>query len=495
MNHYGRLPSVLAWACFTVATTAAEPAPPPSPVTPPEPLRYSWRQGDTLVYAVEIEADHGDAVETQRGSVTLSVRLLQDGQATIAMPLLHLLAQRTPKPGRTPAMPGFGPPLPPIPIMGPPRLAAFSGREVTVDSRGRIVSERGEAQLPFAMGDLMELILEPLPEAAEARWERRGTPTIRTTADWPPRGPLRAALETGRHSAEEVITVEVHAVTAERVELSRAYALKTIQTVPGGAAMELTGTGTVVLDRKRGLPIDIRHRLVFCEREENREQRYPLTFTCRLLDENELRQQRERAAAAQAAAAVPPAPEEVAALLAELKSGDKTRARRAMATLRQKAPATPDDALAAALAGWLADGDGFVRQQAAEALCKWATPVATSALLKVLDGKGFDARAAAKALGNLKEKRAAPLLAAKLTDMSWRMDAATALKAIGPPAESAVAKLLRDRDWGVRLEVCRILQEAGSKDSLKTLDGLAAGDENPLVRQAAQTSADAIRAR
>jgi hypothetical protein len=380
-------------------------------------------------------------------------------------------------------------------MVGPPRLAAFGGREVTVDSRGRVVSERGEAQLPFAMGDLMELIIEPLPEAAEARWERRGAPAIRTTADWPPHGPLRTALETGRHSAEETVTLEVRAITAERVELARTYALRTVQVVQGGAAMELTGTGTVLLDRKRGLPIDIRHTLVFHERQENREQRYPLTFTCRLLDENELRQQREQAAAAQAAAAAPPAPEEVAALLAELKSGDKTRARRAMATLRQKTPAKPDDALAEALAGWLADGDGFVRQQAGEALCKWATPVATSALLKVLEGKGFDARAAAKALGALKEKRAAPLLAAKLTDMSWRMDAAAALKAIGPPAEDAVAKLLRDRDWGVRLEVCRILQQAGSKDSLKALDELAAGDENPLVRQTAKTAADAIRAR
>ncbi len=50
------------------------------------------------------------------------------------------------------------------------------------------------------------------------------------------------------------------------------------------------------------------------------------------------------------------------------------------------------------------------------------------------------------------------------------MDAATALKAIAPPAESALARLLRDRDGGVRLEVCRILQEAGSRDSLLWTD-------------------------
>lgn len=166
-----------------------------------------------------------------------------------------------------------------------------------------------------------------------------------------------------------------------------------------------------------------------------------------------------------------------------------------MNTLQHKSPDHADDGIAEALAGWLADPDSSIRQQAAEALANWATPAVAPALLKCLEGNGFDSRAAGRVLGTLQEKRAAPLLAAKLADLSWRFEAGAALRAIGPAAEAPVAKLLKDKDWGVRLEACRILQQIGSKDSLKALDALAAGDDNPLVKQTATLAAQAIRAR
>lgn len=479
------------------------PAPPSPPVVPPGPLRYAWSQAaGTLAYAVEVEVDHGDEIEAQKGTVLLSVVPGDEGQAVVSMPPLHLASRRTLKPGRSPFVPGFGPPVPRIPVVGPPNPGEYTGHEVRMDARGRTVSERGDAQLPFALGAFIPMVFPRLPETAEARWERTESTAIRITAEWPFHSPFRADAETGRHSAEETTTLAVRAVTEARIELAWTYSLKTIQTVQGEPAMELGGSGTIALDRPRGVPLEVKHSLCFHEREENREQRYPIRFACTLMDEAALKRQQEQAQAAaaaaqaaQAARQAPPTADEREAFLADLKSGDKDRARRAMNTLQHKRPAAPDKDLAEAIAAWLGDGDGFIRQQAAETLGNWATPATVPALLKCAEGSGFDARAAARALGNLKEKRAVPILAARLADMSWRFEAATVLKAIGPAAEGPVAKLLKDKDWGVRLEACRILQQVGTKDSLRALEPVAAGDENPLVKQTAAGAMDAIRGR
>jgi hypothetical protein len=473
------------------------------PVTPPAPLRYLWAQvGPRLAYTVEIEIDHGDELETQKGTVFISVAPGSEGQALVSLPPLRLASQRTLKPGRNPVVPGFGPPVPRIPVVGPPGFGAFDGHELKLDGRGRVISERGESQLPFALGALVPLVFQPLPEAAEARWQRTQETSIRITADWPFHSPLRAGTETGRYSAEAVTICDVRALTEAGVEIARTYSLKTVQTIEGEPVMELTGAGTIVLDRNRGVPTEVTYALRFQEREDNREQRYPIRFACKLLDEAELRTQGEQAEAARAAAAAaaaarraPPTPAEREALLADLQSADKERARRAMNILRHKAPEKPDGTLAEALAGWLENGDPFVRQLAVETLANWATPAEIPALLKVLEGNGFDARAAGRLLGDLREKRAVPILAAKLSDTSWRFEAGSALRAIGSPAENAVLKLLKDKDWGVRLEVCRVLQQIGTTDSLKALDAVAAADENPLVQQTAILAAQAIRAR
>jgi hypothetical protein len=490
------LAAVLAGCALTATGFAAE------PVTPPAPLRYAWAQAGKLAYALEIEIDHGDEVETQKGTVCVSVTPGDEGQALVSTPPLRLGSQRTLKPGRNPLVPGFGPPVPRLPVLGPPGIGAFNGHELKMDARGRVISERGDAQLPFALGALLPLLFQPLPEAAEAGWQRTQETAIRVTADGPFRNPFRAETETGRLNAEEVTTCAVSAVSDTRVELTRTYVLKTVQTVDGEAAMELSGSGTIALDRGRGVPAEVTYALRFHERAENREQRYPIRFSCKLLNEADLKQQEEQAKAALGAAKAaaearraPPTPPERDALLTELQSSDKERARRAINTLQHKQPEKPDAAIAAAIAGWLGDADTFIRQQAAEALANWGTAAEAPALLKILEGSGFDARAAGRVLGKLKEKRAAPVLAAKLTDMSWRFEAAAALTAIGTPAEGVVAKLLKDKDWGVRLEACRILQQVGSKDSLKALDAVAASDDNPLVKQTAAAAAQAIRAR
>src|SRR5581483_5628460 len=51
-------------------------------------------------------------------------------------------------------------------------LAGFPGEHsLRVDDRGHVQSVRGDSQLPWLLGNLSQLMLDPLPETPAARWE------------------------------------------------------------------------------------------------------------------------------------------------------------------------------------------------------------------------------------------------------------------------------------------------------------------------------------
>ena len=68
------------------------------------------------------------------------------------------------------------------------------------------------------------------------------------------------------------------------------------------------------------------------------------------------------------------------------------------------------------------------------------------------------------------------------------------LKQIGPAAEKAVWPLLKHNDLFVRHEACKVLGDIGTQQSLVLL-GQAAGDQNGLVRMAAQNALRAVQQR
>jgi len=69
------------------------------------------------------------------------------------------------------------------------------------------------------------------------------------------------------------------------------------------------------------------------------------------------------------------------------------------------------------------------------------------------------------------------------------------LVAMGPVAEPAVQRLAQHQTWGFRGDACKILGEIGTARSVSLLQKLATGDENGLVRHAAQQAMGSIRSR
>jgi hypothetical protein len=138
--------SLSAWLALTLlaVTVASVPGADPAPE-----LRYRWKAGQTLVYKVTIEVDHGDYTETLSGTPVYQINAAdQDG---IKLTFRGSLSERTQlKPDKKGIL------LP----RGRPGFSPFGGVgtmrtiELTINERGEVVALKGATQLPYLLGNL-----------------------------------------------------------------------------------------------------------------------------------------------------------------------------------------------------------------------------------------------------------------------------------------------------------------------------------------------------
>jgi HEAT repeat protein len=108
---------------------------------------------------------------------------------------------------------------------------------------------------------------------------------------------------------------------------------------------------------------------------------------------------------------------------------------------------------------------------AADALVTWATQKQVPALIQAAQTGDSPIRSAAyKALTRLRDPRALPVFANGLVEMTTRHDAAEALIAIGPAAESDVVPYVSHKDVFVRMEANRVMEKIGTAKSLPALE-------------------------
>jgi HEAT repeat protein len=120
------------------------------------------------------------------------------------------------------------------------------------------------------------------------------------------------------------------------------------------------------------------------------------------------------------------------------------------------------------------------RNAAARQLGRWAVPESAQALIKVLeipkdDLTSKDAKKEAmRALAKFKTPAALPLIVDCLHDFFVQREAQEALQTWGPSAESEVAKLVFDPDFGVRGIAGRLLTGFGTKNNTVIKPAVAA---------------------
>ncbi|MEZ5942638.1 MAG: HEAT repeat domain-containing protein [Planctomycetaceae bacterium] len=465
----------LVFTSFTLAASAE-----------PMLLRVTHTASSKFAYQVEIETDDGTVIRQFSALPVFAVSNVGDHSTDLLVTRLGLNQKSKFKNENTRG------------ILRPIVPSVSSGQfQLTIDQRGRLVKQRGDASLPFALGNLPNLCLEQWPQEAADVWTRSSETTVGVSSNSFLRAiPFRSADSIEQLNAEEQFDFKIVDANEQSVTVKRDYRLATIEQVDGESRFELTHTGNLIVDRASGQLIAFEGGGEFVSRDRSQASTVHIKISVSRLSEADLNGLQELWASEAADRVSAPSPEERNDLLAALKSGDVPQMQKALATLSPKAPEEPDAEMAAEIAKCLDHQHNFIQSAAAQALTNWATNAEAAIIVDRVGDPNFTvATSMQKIVGRLKIIEASPVLAEQLRNPSHRSSAGNALRAIGPAAEGDVMKVLEDRDWTVRMEACRILTEVGTETSVKKLEALASGDENNAVKSFAKRAVEAIQKR
>jgi beta-lactamase regulating signal transducer with metallopeptidase domain len=458
---------------------ASEPA---SEASPPPELRYRWRPGQSVAYSIHIEADDAEGIETRQGNLTYAVRSADDGRAVLAVHgALH--GFRRPHPG---AMYRGGPPsFDFFPSLDDRLRGGFlQERTLTVDDRGRVLAARGSSPLPFALGDLAQLVLLTLPAAGEREW-RRSTPARIELAerrdDRFPRSPFLRPTPEVLEAAESNEFRLASWNDAEAV-IHQQMQLASVDRIGDKPRMEASGEGDAVFDVAGRVVSSLDWRLKIVTRDEHLSRTTNVTVTCRRLAPRE--------------PAPAPVEPDLPQTLAELDDEAPETMLAALRRLRQWEPNEQRAVVAARLEALLDHPEVDIREAAASAFAFWAGEEDAATLIALLEEDSPETRVAAmEALGRLQVAAAIEPIVRRLHASGDRIAATQALTAIGPACEEAVLKLLESDAWSLRLAAVNLLRDVGGPASLPPLKSLRESDPHNTVRTWAELAVESIENR
>ena len=146
------------------------------------------------------------------------------------------------------------------------------------------------------------------------------------------------------------------------------------------------------------------------------------------------------------------------------------------------------------------DSDPFLRGQATEIYCGWATKDNVPFMLKLLADASDPTNIHKNpehvivAFGRLKDERGIDLIAQRLDLFFARDKAKECLISFGPVAEDSVLNQLKHKDHQVRSAACEILEKIGTKKSLPALKEIVA-KKDFFVKDKASNAIKAINQR
>ncbi len=459
-------------------------------------LAYRFRQGETYIYSVKIEADEADYTEILQGNANYIASQVQDGNITLRC-TGGLISTRHSRDGRTIMGSslfrlhqfGFG-------GMGFMHAPFGQPNEVKIDANGHILSAKGGTDLPRALGDLSQLIIENLGSGDSWNTSEGCSIVLQLTHRLSPYSHF-GKTDTERLPATETIRYKLSKGNSNEsvVDISKHYEMRTNEKVGENPRLEMIGDGTIKFDRAAGVPKQLTFNVTLTDRpDKNTTVATPVKVTYQLLDG----QAREAAMHPPAPVKVEPKPLEFgdqSNLVADLDTGDNFKKMNAANKLAGASSAgnSHRKEFARALEGLLSDKDGFVRQSGVRALAVWGDSESVTKLISQLNDESFAVRwAVYESLGTLHDARAAAPIATWLPKESDF--AGKALKSIGNGAAPAVRPYLKDAEWTARLEACRILKEIGGGADISALKA-ASSDSNGIVSGAAKEAITAIEKR
>jgi S1-C subfamily serine protease len=406
--------------------------------------------------------------------------------------------------------------------------------KLVVDEYGEIFDSHGQVNLPFLLGPVASVVIDPISADGGKTWHRQETLMLTSTKGHsaipfaglrPPgfhgprfrHGPPFSPFGFGPFSEPEppssypaiqqtIYTMEEPQGTT--VLVRKRLELKTLEKVGAGPKIELTGNGETLFDLKAGVPRKVTFSGTFTIRENGDTTQVPLTLACERIAGGTLPQAPPAASAPVVTAPAPPPPPESAEsakarldrLLEVLRSPDRDWGKcfESLQGLAMMQPIdTRRDEVAEVLDKYLAEKNYSARSSALRAVQTWGTKRNVPALIGLLKPSETDSvhGRAMEILGRLGDERAVPAIAESIKNPADRAAAARALRAFGRAAETAAIALVANEDPEVRVEACNVLGEIGGPKSAAALKEQLQKDTNAEFKSAAKRALEKVQKR
>lgn len=466
---------------------------------------YRFTPGETNAFEVHLET----TVQEQRmaliGIVYASVAQADEQGAS-----LRFSGQLAPR--RVPASGQAAMVAPPMHLLRPGAFPAFfrsvnihPNHEFLLDRSGRVIREAGHApEWPVPLGGIVRAFIEPLPTDLGHMWES----TMETFMDdhGPPFSPREGMPGMGPPQPFGRSPARLSAVWATRgrvtfrgelpVAIQVETAARSRYTVEGEPRMQVNSLRETTLDPERGLPLQIKESGQIVIRTALLIERRPFQIDIRRLPSDEVAEALRAMGSAQSDPPQPIGPEELAELVAMMRSPDPGTRASSIARLHSAEIVQPTGDLVAAAIELAGDRDLSMQHLAARLLGKYGSATELPVMLRLLAATQPGVRGdLIEALRRLRDPRAIDMLADIVARGSHEADsAADVLASYGPDAEDAGLKLLQHAHAHTRRLAAILLGRIGGAQCLKPLMAQML-DQDQQVSQAAMESIRAIRSR
>ncbi len=264
----------------------------PAPV-PVQKLNYKYVRGDQHPYRVKIEAKYPTETRTHTGTPTFRVDAYAAGLPAFSRRNKTFINEVLPRDGvELPTLPSefeseaddsFSPfPAPPTFGRSFSPFAEEAPTGPVSGSNGQVNPTDG--QLPYLLGSLESWVFPQLPPDATHKWQEefhREITLLSTTTSVT--SPFSTPHQEKLHATIQV-DVAPNSTTKNEVTLTRLWTLNTSELANEEPRREISLTGKIRFDLKRGIPISANYTGRLVEREPNREYRIPLLIEIQRLD-------------------------------------------------------------------------------------------------------------------------------------------------------------------------------------------------------------------
>lgn len=293
--------SVLLFALSTAAACL--------PQTRAEQLQYRIAPEQKVAYRVKITVETPAAVETMSGVIRYTGNRKEAKSMTVNFSGGLTKSTKSKSAGR-PFRGGFGrpggPSIPRGPFDEPDFRGLYSSNRLSlvVTPDGEVSSRTQDSQLPYVLGNLDLLVLQPLPDVdGKKEWSVAKGITI-TSEEKPAFGPRFGPFARNNKEINEAggerHGYQITKTDGDLLTIKKTYELKSPKPAKGKTGYEMSGTGTWVFNSKVGLSESMEEKMNLKITGGNVDVRYPITVSWSRMTDKQVAEHEAAVAAKQA---------------------------------------------------------------------------------------------------------------------------------------------------------------------------------------------------